>query len=315
MIDSRLRLLQMVDQLGTVTAAAHALHYTPSAASYRLRQLATEHRVTLLEPYGRGIRLTAAAHILLRHAAILAAQAERAQAELAAAAEEPGGVFTLCGFSTAATRLLPPVAARLRDERPEVEVRVIEAEPARCLDLLMTGDADVALVVATAEAPSESDPRFEQHALFDDPLDLIVPDDHPFTQRRRVTLRDARNERWILGRPDSAYHHLVDSACETAGFSPDVAHYADEWDTGTALVARHFGIILVPRLARVPSELPVARIPLHGDPAPIRRVISVTRRGSSSHPLVTGVLDDLARGVGELFPAELPPTDELAVDT
>lgn len=302
MIDSRFRLLQMVERTGTVTGAAHALHYTPSAASYQLRQLGKENNVQLIEPYGRGIRLTASAHIMLRHAAVLSAQAERARAELAAASDEPGGAFTLCGFSTAATHLLPPVAERLRDERPEVQVRVIEAEPDRCLDLLMTGDADIALVVATSEAPSEGDPRFEHKAVLDDPLDLIVPDDHPFTRRERVTLSDARGESWILGRPDSTYHHLVDAACESAGFSPDVAHYADEWDTGTALVARHFGIILVPRLARIPNYLPVARIPLHGDPAPARRIISVTRRGSSTHPLVTGVLNEIERTVAHLFP-------------
>lgn len=37
MIDSRLRILQMVAEHGTVTAAAQALHYTPSAVSYQLR--------------------------------------------------------------------------------------------------------------------------------------------------------------------------------------------------------------------------------------------------------------------------------------
>src|SRR5699024_6986651 len=77
MIDSRLRLLQMVERTGTVTGAARALHYTPSAASYQLRQLGKEHNVQLIEPYGRGIRLTASAHILLRHATVLTAQAER----------------------------------------------------------------------------------------------------------------------------------------------------------------------------------------------------------------------------------------------
>lgn len=303
MIDSRLRLLQMVEHTGTVTRAAHAMHITPSAASYQLRQLANEHKVTLMESYGRGIRLTAAAHILLRHTAILVEQSTRAMAELAAAGSQPGGTVTLCGFSTAATHLLPPVAARLRDQHQEVDVRLIEAEPARCLDLLLAGEADLALIVSTAQTPSESDQRFEQRWLFDDPLDLIVPDHHAFTHKKRVTLRDARNEPWILGRPDSTYHHLVDASCEAAGFTPDVAHYADEWETGVALVAQDFGIILVPRLARIPPGLPVARIPLAGDPAPARRVVSVTRPGSSEHPLLAEVLSDLDRRVTELFEA------------
>lgn len=293
MIDPRLRLLQLVDELGTVTAAAEATHYTPSAASYQLRQLAAELGVELLTQYGRGIRLTAAAHILLRHTAALAAQAERAYAELAAAADEPGGAFTLAGFSTAATHLLPPAAAHLRDHFPHLQVRVIEAEPTRCFDLLLAGDADLALVTATDSTPAASDARFDQQPLLDDPLDVVVPRDHPLTRRGRVTLADTAGESWIVGRPGTTYHQLVLTACAAAGFSPRVDHYADEWDTGTALVAQHFGIILVPRLARIGPDWPVTRIPLHGDPTPARHVLSATRAGSRDHPTITHALTEI----------------------
>ncbi len=175
MIDPKLRVLQLVAHHGTVTAAAQALHYTPSAVSHQLRQLSAELGVELMIQSGRGIRLTAAAATVLRHAEVLQAQAERARAELAATADEPGGSFTLCGFSTAATHLLPPAAATLRDHYPQLSVRVIEAEPARCFDLLLAGDADLALLIATSETPPASDTRFDQHPLLDDPLDLVVP--------------------------------------------------------------------------------------------------------------------------------------------
>lgn len=290
MIDPKLRVLQLVAHHGTVTAAAAALHYTPSAVSHQLRQLAGELGVELVTQSGRGLQLTAAAATVLRHTDVLQAQAERARAELAAAAEETGGSFTLCGFSTAATHLLPPAAGTLRDRYPQLGVRVIEAEPSRCFDLLLAGDADLALLIATAETPPASDTRFDQHPLLDDPLDLVVPDQHPLTARRTVTLADAANEPWILGRPGSTYHHLVRTACMAAGFTPNIAHYADEWDTGTALVAHDFGIILVPRLARLAEDWPVVRIPLHGEPAPARRILAATRRGSRDHPVITTAL-------------------------
>lgn len=293
MIDPRLRLLRLVARHGTVTAAATALHYTPSAASYQLRQLAEELGVELLTQHGRGIRLTAAAHILLRHTDVLAAQAERAYADLAAAGNEPAGAFALCGFSTYATHLLPRTAVHLRDHYPQLTVRIIEAEPDRCFDLLLTGDADLALVIATASTPPVSDTRFDQQPLLDDPLDLVVPLDHPFTTRNRITLADAADQPWIVGKPDSTYHQLVLTACQTAGFTPDIAHYADEWDTGTALVSQHFGIILVPRLARLSLDWPVVRLRLSGDPAPARRVLTVTRPGSRDHPTINAALTTL----------------------
>ncbi|MGP4018750.1 LysR family transcriptional regulator [Saccharopolyspora sp. 5N708] len=302
MIDSRLRVLQLVAKHGTVTAAAQALHYTPSAVSYQLRQLSAELGVELVVPQGRRIRLTSAARALLRHAELLYAQWERAQVELAALADEPGGSFTLCGFSTAATHLLPPAAAELRDSFPNLTVRLIEAEPTRCFDLLLAGDADLALVIVTADTPPLSDQRFDQQPLLDDPLDLVTPTGHPLTERPTVTLADAANEPWILGSPGSTYHHLVITACMAAGFSPNIAHYADEWDTGTAFVAHGFGVILVPRLARLHSRWPVARIPLRGEPAPARRILAATRMGARESPTISRVRQTITTTAAHLLP-------------
>ena len=303
MIDPKLRVLQMVAHHGTVTAAAAALHYTPSAVSYQLRQLSEDLGVELIAQSGRGIKLTAAARTLLRHAETLYAQAERARAELAATAGEPSGSFTLCGFSTAATQLLPPTAALLRDQYPQLRLRLIEAEPVRCFDLLLSGDADLALVMNTSATPSTEDERFDQRPLLDDPLDLVVPDRHRLTRLPRVTLADAAAEPWIVGRPASTYHHLVVNACTAAGFNPNIAHYADEWETGTAMVAFGFGIILVPRLARLHEGWSIVRLPLHGEPAPARRIVAVTRSGAGGHPVTASALAAIATTASALDPS------------
>lgn len=301
-IDSRLRILQMVAEHGTVTAAARALHYTPSAVSYQLRQLAAELGTDLVTQRGRGVRLTNAARILLRHAERLHEQWELARAELAAAGGEPTGQVTLCGFSTAASRLLPPAAASLRDSHPHLTVRIIEAEPDRCFDLLLSREADLALLVVTADSPPMTDHRFDQRPLLDDPLDLVVPQDHPLTGRGRVTLADAAREPWILGSPGTTYHQLVLAACMSAGFTPYIAHYADEWGTGTALVAYGLGVILVPRLARLSDESLVTRIPLHGEPAPARRIMAVTRLGASEIPVLTHAVETITATATRLLP-------------
>ncbi|OON72454.1 LysR family transcriptional regulator [Streptomyces tsukubensis] len=302
MIDSRLRILQMVAEHGTVTAAAQALHYTPSAVSYQMRQLAADVGVELVVHQGRGIRLTNAARTLLRHAERLHEQWELARAELAAFGAEPTGQVTLCGFSTAASRLLPPAAAGLRDAYPLLTVCIIEAEPDRCFDLLLSEKADLALLVVTADSPPLTDQRFDQQPLRDDPLDLVVPKGHALIQQRRVTLVDAAREPWIVGNPGTTYHQLVLASCMSAGFVPHIAHYADEWDTGTALVAHGFGVILVPRLAQLREDLPVARIPLDGEPAPARRIMAVTRLGARKTPTLARAVEIITATAARLLP-------------
>ncbi|MTE22414.1 LysR family transcriptional regulator [Streptomyces sp. TRM43335] len=302
MIDPRIRILQMVAEHGTVTAAARALHYTPSAVSYQLRRLAAEVGADLVVQQGRGIHLTNAAHILLRHAERLQEQWELARAELATAGARTMGRITLCGFSTAASRLLPPAAAALRDAHPHLTVRIIEAEPDRCFDLLLSEEADLALLVVTADSPPMTDRRFDQRPLLDDPLDLVVPREHPLTRQRRVTLADAAGEPWILGNPGTTYHQLVLAACLSAGFTPHIAHYADEWDTGTALVAHGLGVILVPRLAQLGGSPSPARLPLRGEPAPARRIMAVTRLGAREIPLLTHAVETIAATATRLLP-------------
>src|SRR4051794_19024325 len=111
MIDlRRLRVLRVLAEQGTVTAAARVLHLTPSAVSQQLRLLARELDVELLRHEGRRVRLTPAAHVLLEHADILFAQWERARAELSSADE--AGSLGLCGVSSVIAALLSPAAKR-----------------------------------------------------------------------------------------------------------------------------------------------------------------------------------------------------------
>jgi DNA-binding transcriptional LysR family regulator len=293
MIDRRLYVLRMVAACGTVTGAAEALHYAPSAVSQQLRTLGKELGVNLVVQDGRRIRLTPAARVLVEHADELLSTWEEIRGLVAVAAEEGIGTLRLCGFSTAAAALLPNVAAGVRATSPRSRVRIIEAEPEECFDLLLADEADVAVVVATATIPPTTDPRFEQRYLLEDPLDLLVPESHPLAQERSVLLGALDGESWIMDRPGRPYHQLLQTACAAAGFSPTVAHVATEWDTGAALVAAGLGIALIPRLAHLPSGYPIVRVPLRGDPTPSRHILTGIRRGSAQQPLIADALATL----------------------
>lgn len=286
MIDRRLHVLRMLAAHGTVTAAADALHYTPSAVSAQLRSLADDVGVALLVPDGRRVKLTTAGRILVTHVDELYERWEEIRGEVVAGAGETLGELRLAGFSTAAAALLPPVAARLRRHHPRLKVRIIEAEPAECFDLLLAEEVDVAVVVPTIDVPSTSDPRFEQHPLLSDPLDLLLSVDHPFAGRSSVSFHEVSGDSWIVDRVGRPYHQLFMTACATAGFVPTIAHEAVEWDTAAALVAADLGTALIPRLARIPAGYPVVRVPLRGDPSPRRHLLTGIRRGSRDSPVV-----------------------------
>jgi DNA-binding transcriptional LysR family regulator len=291
----RLHVLRVVHQLGTVTAAAQSLHLTPSAVSQQLRQLAHDLDVPLLEPDGRRVRLTPAAHTLLRHADDLAARWERARGDLQADSGRGAATLRMSGFTSSLRTLVVPAALHLRVQEPDLTVRIMEVETARVFGRLLTGDIDLAVTLPNEDAPPLDDSRFEQQPLLDEPQDLLVPRDHPLAGRDGVALEEVAREPWVLPEPGTCDHHEITvAACAAAGFTPKVAHEAEDWSAVGAIVAAGLGVCLKPRFVRVPAEQAVATVPLTGPTAPHRRLLTCTRRGSRSQPHIAAGLEALA---------------------
>lgn len=194
----KLRILRTLGERGTVTATAEALLMTPSAVSQQLANLAKQLGVPLLEAHGRRVRLTDAAHLVLRHAEAVFAQLERAEAELTGYLHGEVGEVRLAAFSTAVPALVVPAVQRLRSDHPALEVRVREAEAAEAYDLLLAGEVDVALSLA-AHAPTARDPKFSRVPLLADPLDVALPAGHPLATAPALRLADLSGEPWIFG--------------------------------------------------------------------------------------------------------------------
>lgn len=290
MIDPRLLTLRVLREQGTVTATAAALHLTPSTVSQQLRQLARELDVVLLEQIGRRVRLTPAAHALLGHADIMVAESERARASLAAHRAGIAGVLRISSMPTALVALVVSAAARLRDDHPGLTVELIEDESRHCFDLLLAGDSDIGVVLPAPGSPAADDPRFELIPLLDEPQDLLVPADHALASRSSVALAEAATEAWISGPERITHHRVVMTACAAAGFTPRITGRAVDFHGVAAMVAYGFGISLISRLVYLPPHLEVVRVPLHGDPVPIRRHLTCIRRGSAEHPVIAAGL-------------------------
>ncbi|MCT6776197.1 LysR family transcriptional regulator [Streptomyces sp. CS7] len=285
----KLRILRTLRDRGTVTATAEALLMTPSAVSQQLTNLAKQLGVDLLEAQGRRVRLTDAAHLVLRHAEAVFAQLERAEAELTGYLRGEAGEVRVAAFSTAVPALVVPAVRLLRaEDRPGPDVRVREAEAAQAYELLTAGEVDLALSLA-AHAPTARDPRFSLFPLLADPLDVALPAGHPLAGAPGLRLADLAADRWIFG-GSGPWSEITTAACEAAGFVPEQAHSAAGWTAILALVEAGMGVALVPRMAsREQRREGVVMRVLEAD-RPRRHVMAAVRHGAESGPAVARVL-------------------------
>src|SRR5699024_7466533 len=124
---------------------------------------------------------------------------------------------------------------------------------------------------------------------------------HHLAERSSVSLADAAEETWIVARPGTTYHRLVMANCASAGFTPRVGHYANDWDTGMALVSGGFGVCVVSRLSRAHDLHPVKRVPLAGEHAPIRHIAAVTKTGAQNRHIIRFCLTTLSNEAESLM--------------
>ena len=294
MVDLRkLRALRAVADHGTLAKAADALHLTSSAVSQQLAALEREIGHAVIEPNGRTVRLTSAAHVLLGHADTLFAQVERMEGELAAQDETPRGEVRVSGFPTALASLLAPAIGPLRASAPDLRVSVQEAETDESMVLLVNREVDVILSMECRSAPRHDDPRFHREELASDILDAVLPDDHPLAGLDELDLRELRDETWIAPPVGWSCDEVFMAGCHRAGFTPRIEHRSGDWQAVMRLVAVQLGVSLVPRLGHSVTPPGVTIIPLTGEP-PKRHVFAACRGGAESNPAVRAVLDAVA---------------------
>lgn len=306
MIDQRLKTLRIFANCGTVAATAELTGYSPSAVSAQLRELQRSLGMQLLSKEGRGVRLTAAGRQLVRGADTLVADWELLRASAFNADDQVPGHLGMGGFSTAAAHLLAPLAQHLRVERPAVEVELVEAHPEHCLNLLVAERIDLAVIVsAQAGLRSDDDSKFEQVTLLNDPLDVIVPKDHPLAGRSHLHLEELAGEQWITDAEGSVYRALFTAAFAAIGQMPRIAHQAKEWETMSAFVGAGLGVGLLPRLAVLNGLEGVSRVRLAGANHPTRRIVAAVRRGSMEAPLIRESLEFLQEEAARILRVRL----------
>jgi DNA-binding transcriptional LysR family regulator len=285
----RLRLLSLLDTLGTVRAVAVAANLSASSVSQQLAVLETETRTQLLERTGRRVRLTPAGLMLARRGRAILDHIDTVEAELRGLAEEPAGLVRLGAFQSAIHTLAVPAVIELARTHPQVDVELLELEPHESNPALRVGDAD--LIITTPDfVELPLGPDVEVVPLATDPIVLVVPPGK--AGRGPADLAAYAGEPWAFDMPQSYMANLVTRLCRQAGFEPRVVCRFSNYLMTLQHVEAGLSVALLPALAVDPRYRVATR---ELTPAVTRSITAVVRRGSRPRAAVDLVLETVRR--------------------
>lgn len=254
--------------------AAERSHVSQPSLSAQIQQLEDVLGVPLVERTQRRVLLTPAGRDAVARARRILGEVSDLAAAVRSAAAPLGGELRLGAIPTLAPYYLPRVLPLLRRDHPDLRLYLREDQTARLLDALRAGTQDALLLALPVDEAG-----LDHAALFDEPFAVALPAGHPLTARPALGERDLDGERLLLLEEG---HCLRDQALAVCGL-----HGRPERDgfSGTSLatlcemVAGRIGVTLLPELARARAPDGVDTRPFV-DPAPIRRIGLVWRRGS-----------------------------------
>lgn len=278
-----LLVLRAVAQRGSFTAAAAELGYTQSAISKRMAVLEATADHSLVIRERKGVRLTRAGEVLLRHATAALEAMEDAERELNGGDAPRVRPVRLGAFASAAAGVVPRALDRLARDQPDIVLTLREGTSAVLTRALRAGTLDLALLagVSAHGPPDDREPALEVETLAEGPLRVAVGAGHRLAGRSRVSVAELTGERWVTARSEGQERLL--GVWPGSADRADAPYVVRDWLTKLRLVASGAAITTVPDVL-VRALPPDVRALSVGDRSVERRRLLLARMPGVARP-------------------------------
>ena len=201
-----LELFHAVATRGNLSRAAEDLFTSQPSVSKQLQALEDSLGVRLVDRLPRGVAITEAGRLLAEHAREIFARRDLAIRDLKELSGLARGRLSIAASRTVGSYLLPQVLARFSNRHPAIAMEVRVLNTRRCIEMVRTGSAEIALV----EGPVE-DPEVVSEVFGHDELVVVAAPDHPLARRRkRIPLERILSERLMAREIGSGTRDILD---------------------------------------------------------------------------------------------------------
>ena len=237
-----LRNFVKVVQAGSFTRAAEQSFVSQPSLSKSIKRLEEELDVELLERTTRFIRLTDEGKVVFEQSKKAISAMDEIQLHLNDLRHVHSGTIKIGIPPLIGTLFFPTLARAFHQKYPNVLLELHERGAKLIGQLVDEGTVNIGFVVLPT-----NDKLFEVRSFIEDEFVLFIHKDHPLAQKEIVSIKELKNESFIIFSEEFTLHDVVIQACNKAGFIANIAYKSSQWDLIIELVASQLGITLLPK--------------------------------------------------------------------
>ena len=130
--------------------------------------------------------------------------------------------------------------AEYRRRYPNIQVHLVEEGSLNIEQAVLSGELEL------GGSLTPKNPAFAYQPFCDEPLDVLLPTDHPLAEGPGVRLEQLADTPFLLYQRSFVLNDRVLKACQQAGFTPKEGGRSGQADFLVALVAAGQGVVLLP---------------------------------------------------------------------
>lgn len=228
---------RVICEKGSLAKAAKEIYMSPQGLSRVLKNLETELDCTLVNRTASGLELTECGEFLRDYAQIALKEYEKLKNQIEQIRESADGAVDLLAAYDILRYITPECILDFQRMYPNVTLSY-EEYPDRVVERrLLEHKGNVALSVG----PFPGD-CFEVRSLKKCSLGLLVYEGHPLFDRESVTAKDINGESLYLENSQFKISELIQSACWSKGFEPQIVFETNGFDLCYKMCRMHKGI-------------------------------------------------------------------------
>lgn len=237
-----LRLFVAVCQESSIARAAEREFIAPSAVSRRVAELESLVGLPLIQRHTRGVSVTPAGQMVLRHARRIISDVEAMGAELSHVYAGAKGRVRVVANLSAIVQFLPEDVAAFQRLFPEVDIDLEEQHSPDVLRLVRAREADFGICNRISGVQAMHWKPYRR-----DSLAVMLPAGHRLAGRRRLSLRDIAGETFVGLGENSALTQLLAAQAEDLGLALAVKIRVASLDALCRMTHSGLGIAIMPQ--------------------------------------------------------------------